>query len=225
MPETYYRTGAAAKTLGLSSYQIRRLAESGLIDAEFTGNQWRIPASEIDRLLKEGIPSDDEPEMAAAAGNGYRHRVSNDRDSDPHRAAGRVPEVVQAYAGAAKKHSMIEEREADWRLTELEDRFRAREHEMQTRDGKRESEVQHADWLRAVEKAALDFLDIKAPGAPPQMWLDLHKAIRERFAPLNPIPADQVTGELIRGTVQPFLDRHREHKEHVHRDGFTAYHR
>jgi hypothetical protein len=42
---------------------------------------------------------------------------------------------------AAKKHAMIEEREADWRLTELEDRFRGRENEMQTRRGKRESEV------------------------------------------------------------------------------------
>jgi hypothetical protein len=217
MPEAYYRTGAAAKALGLSSYQVRRLAEAELIDAEFTGNQWRVPAFEIDRLLKEGIPdipaSDDGPEMAAAAGNSYRHRVSNDRDLDPHRAAGRVPEVVQAYAGAARKHAMIEEREADWRLTELEDRFRAREHEMQTRHGKRESELQHADWLRAVEKAALELLDIKAPGAPPQMRLDLHKAIRERFTPLNPIPADQVTGELIAGTVQPFVDRHREQKE------------
>jgi excisionase family DNA binding protein len=47
MPETYYRTGAAAQALGLSSYQVRRLAEAELIDAEFTGNQWRIPASEI----------------------------------------------------------------------------------------------------------------------------------------------------------------------------------
>jgi hypothetical protein len=138
--------------------------------------------------------------------NGYR-----DGDADPHRAAGKEPEVVRAYAGAARKHAMIEEREADWRLLELEDRFREREHEMQTRQGKRESEVQHADWLRAAEKAALDFLDIKAPGAPPQTRVDLHKAIRERFAPLN--PADQVTGELIRGTVQPFLDRHREQKE------------
>ena len=30
---------------------------------------------------------------------------------------------------------------------------------------------------------------------------------------LDPIPADQVTGELITGTVQPFADRNRERKE------------
>ena len=73
--------------------------------------------------------------------------------------------------------------------------------------------MQHADWLRAVEKTALALLDIKAPGAPPQMRLDLHKEVRERFASLNPIPTDQFTGELIRDTVQPFLDRHHEQKE------------
>lgn len=56
MPEAYYRTGAAAKALGLSSYQLRRLAESELIAAEFTGNQWRIPVSEVERLLKDGVP-------------------------------------------------------------------------------------------------------------------------------------------------------------------------
>jgi hypothetical protein len=49
MPETYYRTGAAAKALGLSSYQVRRLAEAELIDAEFTGTSgaFRRPRSTV----------------------------------------------------------------------------------------------------------------------------------------------------------------------------------
>jgi excisionase family DNA binding protein len=215
----YYSTGKAAQELAASQDTIRALCNGGVIRAVPTnGRQWRIPAREVERLKREGLPPVPRPmpgdaqvtrNASARQGmNGY-----HDGDADPHQAAGRVPEVVQAYAGAARKQAMIEERQADWRLLELEDRFREREHEMQTRRGKRESEVQHADWLRAVEKAALALLDIKAPGAPPQMRLDLHRAIRERFAPLNPIPADQVTGELIAGTVQPFVDRHREQKE------------
>jgi excisionase family DNA binding protein len=214
----YYSTGKAAQELGASQDTVRALCNSGAIRAVPTnGRQWRIAAREVERLKREGLPPVPRPmpgdgpvtrnASARLRMNGYQ-----EGDADPHRAAGKEPEVVRAYAGAARKHALIEEREADWQLMELEDRFRAREHEMQTQHGKRESEVQHADWLRAVEKAALALLDIKAPGAPPQMRLDLHKAIRERFAPLNPIPADQVTGELIRGTVQPFLDRHREQK-------------
>ena len=72
MHETYYRTGQAAKQLGVSSYHIRRLCETGTIDAEITdGQQWKIPAAEIARLKKEGVPpipqdledlEDDEPE-------------------------------------------------------------------------------------------------------------------------------------------------------------------
>ena len=41
MPETYYRTGQAAAALGISSYAIHRLCAAGLVEAEFTGKQWR----------------------------------------------------------------------------------------------------------------------------------------------------------------------------------------
>jgi len=57
MPESYYRTGQAAKQPGVSSYHIRRLCEAGEIAAEITnGQQWKIPAGEIARLKKEVVP-------------------------------------------------------------------------------------------------------------------------------------------------------------------------
>ena len=149
----YFSTGKAALEVGASQDTIRALCNSGAIRAVPTnGRQWRIPAREVERLKREGVPPVPRPMpgdgSASRAGSNRRGGEDGD-DADPHRAAGRVPEVVQAYAGAARKHALIEEREADWRLAELEDRFRAREHEMQTRHAKRESEVQHADWLRA----------------------------------------------------------------------------
>jgi len=53
----YYRTGQAAKALGVSDHHVRRLCDAGLIEAELTErNHWRIPASEIDRLTEDGVP-------------------------------------------------------------------------------------------------------------------------------------------------------------------------
>ena len=51
-----YRSGQAAKILGASAHALRRLAEAGLVDAEFNGSQWRFPAEEIRRLQSEGLP-------------------------------------------------------------------------------------------------------------------------------------------------------------------------
>ena len=53
---TVYRSGQAAKVLGVSAHALRRLAEAGLVDADFTGSQWRFPAEEIQRLQREGLP-------------------------------------------------------------------------------------------------------------------------------------------------------------------------
>ena len=51
-----YTTGQAARVLGVSSYIIRRLCETGQIKAQHTGKRWLIPAAEVERLQEEGIP-------------------------------------------------------------------------------------------------------------------------------------------------------------------------
>ena len=53
---TTYRSGQAAKILGVSAHALRRLAEAGLVDADFTGSQWRFSVEEIQRLQREGLP-------------------------------------------------------------------------------------------------------------------------------------------------------------------------
>ena len=68
MPETCYRTGQAAKLLSRSSYEIRRLCEAGLIDADYSGKQWRIPAAEVERLRKDGVPEIPSSGMQRTAG-------------------------------------------------------------------------------------------------------------------------------------------------------------
>jgi excisionase family DNA binding protein len=103
----YYSTGKAAQELGASQDTVRALCNSGVIRAVPTnGRQWRIPAREVERLKREGLapvprpmPGDGAVTRNASARqgmNGY-----HDGDADPHRAAGKEPEVVRAYAGAA----------------------------------------------------------------------------------------------------------------------------
>src|SRR5262249_32904440 len=57
MKENFFRTGQAAKRLGISSYRLRQLCEAGVIDAELTdGGQWLVPASAVDKLSSDGVP-------------------------------------------------------------------------------------------------------------------------------------------------------------------------
>jgi hypothetical protein len=51
-------TGPSAKELGISSYRVRKLCETGLIsDAEFSeGRQWLVPQTEVARMGREGVP-------------------------------------------------------------------------------------------------------------------------------------------------------------------------
>src|ERR1022692_316667 len=52
----FCRTGQVARVLGLSTHQVRRLCETGLIVAELgPGGHWRIPVSEVARLQKDGV--------------------------------------------------------------------------------------------------------------------------------------------------------------------------
>src|ERR1039458_4913896 len=83
MPSTlYFTTGQTAQQLGASQAQIRALCESGAVEAETTpGGQYRIPAGELARLQREGLPPMPRPlpnESAPRAGNGTngRHRHS-----------------------------------------------------------------------------------------------------------------------------------------------------
>ena len=57
MAEGTFSTGQAALALGISSYKVRTLCAAGAIDGELTGTgRWRIPARELRRLQKHGIP-------------------------------------------------------------------------------------------------------------------------------------------------------------------------
>lgn len=69
MIEATYSTGQSAKLLETSSHHIRRLCETGFIEADLSqGKRWRIPAAEVERLKREGLPPIPQPAEDAAGG-------------------------------------------------------------------------------------------------------------------------------------------------------------
>src|SRR6266481_6096994 len=202
MPDVFYRTGQAAKALGLSSYQIRRLAESGLIQAEYSGSQWRIPGSEVDRLFKDGVPeipaNDDRPEKPSPA------KPTNGLLAPP------SPTVVSAAEEVAITEQLLKRRRLELELRDIEDRLQERnleeadrlaveEQEEQARLAAEQSQRRSEEWLQTWEGYALNSLPYDAP---PEVRLEVHEAVRKRLTSLRPAPADYVTSELVDAEVE-----------------------
>src|ERR1700680_4666609 len=74
MVPLFYSTGQVARQLGTTLATIRVLCENRVIAAETTpGGHWRVPASEVERLKREGLPPIPRPlptETAPPARNG-----------------------------------------------------------------------------------------------------------------------------------------------------------
>ena len=160
MPEAKYRTGTAAKMLGISSYHTRRLAETELIDAEWSGHEWLFPASEIDRLLKEGVP-----EIPAAERNGEEAVV---RNGNRHRANG-DPAGGSVAGGdrSRQRHARGADREGQAELTlrGIRNQLRQDDDKENNRQRKATDETRRADWTRQFEEAALAVFDHEPPDA------------------------------------------------------------
>ena len=124
MAESYYRTGQAAKQLGVSSYHVRRLCEAGEMAAELSaGQQWKIPVTEIERLKQEGVPPVpvrvDEEAGAQRSGGGLE-----EADAVP---ANPSPRVVEAAEDVRITESRLQKRRLEREAEEVEDWFRARQ--------------------------------------------------------------------------------------------------
>ena len=74
MEPLFYSTGQVARQLGTTLPAIRALCENRLIAAETTpGGHWRVSASEVERLKRDGLPPIPRPlptESAPPASNG-----------------------------------------------------------------------------------------------------------------------------------------------------------
>jgi len=198
-----------ARELTVSQPLIRSLCESGAIEAELTpGRQWRIPSSEVERLRKDGLPAlprplPDDPTV--------KSRRAHGRGGQPKLLAAPSSSVVESYEGVACKEALKREREVDWELLEIEDRFTQRQRAQEEEERKRQAqearreearlqaEIQAEaeqrrqqrdnDWLDYATRSTI-FLDIEAAA-------DVHDEVQ---AALDRVRLD-VEDEIVRRVV------------------------
>jgi len=208
MPESYYRTGQAAKKLGVSSYHVRRLCEAGEIAAEITGGgQWRISLVEIRRLRKEGVPPvpQELPEEADEITDGPPVFEDEEGSDESEPAA-----EVKAAANAVKiAGSHLAKRRLEREAEEVEDWFRdrtQRETAAQVAERARietvQAECRRREWAENWTEYALNSIPSRAPR---ETELEVHGAVVQTLALLQPSQAETTTRRLVVAAVEKAL--------------------
>jgi hypothetical protein len=125
MPALFYSTGQVARELGTTQAAIRVLCEKRLIAAETSpGGHWRIPASEVERLKRDGLPPiprplpSPTPSAANGTSNGHGYEEFVEEPSE---------EVALAADQVAITRSNFERRKIEREIEENEDWFRDRQ--------------------------------------------------------------------------------------------------
>ncbi len=219
MPESFYRSGQAAKQLGVSSYHIRRLCEVGEITAEITaGQQWRIPASEIARLRREGIP--DVP-VESEDGEDDPTRTSY-RETDPDEPpegllAAPSEELIEAAEEVKIVESRLKKRRIEKDAEEVEDWFRDRNRRQAALEAaeRQKAEAAQAEqrrrkWLDSWIQYALN---LRPWDAPRETELEIHQAVQTVLASVPPDQSRHTTQRLVEAAVEKVLRPWKRKKE------------
>ena len=208
MEPLFYSTGQVARQLGTTLATIRILCENRVLAAETTpGGHWRVPASEVERLKREGLPPIPRPlptESTPPASNG-----TADRHGQPEFLAEPSAEVVSASDLVAITRSMLEKRKIDRELEENEDWFRDRQGrqaaaeaaERQRTEGK-QAEQRRLLWVQQWTQYALNSLPY---GARREVEMEVHALLQEALSVLQPSQPAAITQRLVDAAVHRAL--------------------
>ena len=119
----FFSTGQVARQLGTTLAAVRTLCENRVIAAETTpGGQLRVPASEVERLKRDGLPPIPRP-LPIGAAPPTRNGTAG-RNGYPESPAEPSYEVSSAADEVAITRSTLERRKIDREIEENEDWFR-----------------------------------------------------------------------------------------------------
>lgn len=207
MSEPTYSTGASARRLGISQHHLRRLCETGLVDADQTaGGHWRIFAREIERLLQEGIPP--LPAPPTERPNPARPSPVIPRAPETPAAPGPVEsdDVREARDSVAIVEHKLQRRRLELEAEQVEDQFRERD---RTRQAQEEEQRRHqaqasaAEARRQWEEGIIEATFARLPGdCPAEIRLSVQMKVREALHDLSPNSAARVINETVRAAAE-----------------------
>src|ERR1039458_1380400 len=208
MQPLFYSTGQVARQLGTTLATIRILCENRVLAAETTpGGHWRVPASEVERLQRDGLPPIPRPlptESAPPESNGTAGHHGH-----PELLAAPSAEVVSANDLVAITRSLLEKRKIDRELEENEDWFRDRRgREAAAAAAERQrTEVKQAEqrrllWVQEWTQYALNSLPYDARQ---QVEMEVHTLVQEALSVLQPSQPEAITQRLVDAAVRRAL--------------------
>ena len=199
MEPLFYSTGQVARQLGTTLAAIRILCDNRVISAQTTpGGHWRVPASEVERLKRDGLPPIPRPlpsEAAPSARNGPGVRPQTELLAEP------SDEVVSAADQVDITRSMLEKRKIERELEENEDWFRERQRQQtaaetaeRQRTELKQAEQQRLLWVQQWTQYALNSLPYDARR---EVEMEVHAAVQEALSKIEPSQPQAITQRLV----------------------------
>ena len=223
---TAYRIGQAAKILGASAHALRRLAEAGLVDADFTGSQWRFSVEEIQRLQREGLPP--LPAMEEDSLRSGRSPQSGNKPETEGLLAPPSEDLIADAEDLERKKLELKKLHVRREIEEATDFFRGREQEEEDREEHRRTRLQDQRHHQQREQAQLreqqrrqrwqsqwiEYALQSLPyDAPDEIKLQVHNQVIETLARLNPTESRRVIEQLVEAATEKALKPWKRQKE------------
>jgi len=208
MEPLFYSTGQVARQLGTTLAAIRILCDNRVISAQTTpGGHWRVPAAEVDRLKRDGLPPIPRPlptESVPPPSNGTAGRHGH-----PELLAEPSDEVVSAADQVAITRSLLEKRKIERELEENEDWFRDRQDRQAAAEAaaRQRAELKQAEQRRLLceqqwTQYALNSVPYEARR---EVEMEVHALVQEALSGLQPSQPAAITQRLVDAAVHRAL--------------------
>src|ERR1035437_1269221 len=208
MRPLFYSTGQVARQLGTTLAAVRILCENRVIAAETPpGGQLRVPASEVERLKRDGLPPIPRPLPIGSAPSSRNGTAG--RHGYPEFPVETSEEVVSAADQVAITRSALEKRKIDREIEENEDWFRDRQRRQEAaeaverqRTEAKQAEQRRLRWEQQWTQYALNSVPYFARR---EVEMEVHTTVAEALSVLQPSQPEAITQRLVDAAVHRAL--------------------
>src|ERR1035437_10342310 len=208
MRPLFYSTGQVARQLGTTLAAVRILCENRVIAAETPpGGRLRVPASEVERLKRDGLPPIPRP-LPIGSASSARNGTAG-RHGYPEFPVETSEEVVSAADQVAITRSALEKRKIDREIEENEDWFRNRQRRQEAaeaverqRTEAKQAEQRRLRWEQQWTQYALNSVPYDARR---EVEMEVHTKVAEALTVLQPSQPEAITQRLVDAAVHRAL--------------------